>query len=304
MAISAAPEDQLTYRSLYAGSIVGVREYRCRACRGGPAAEEQSDGNHIVLLRHGAFCKHFGRRRVTADVNQVVFFSKGSTYRVSHPTDCGDKGTVFVPCRRVLDDIVRELDPSQEDHPDEPFPFVIGPCELTALWRHREIALRLETSESDPLWVDVTALQLIYDVLKAAYAKYQRPHRRRGTAVADPVERVEAAKSYLASRLGERIVLDDVAGAVHVSPFHFARIFQRHTGLPVHRYLTQLRLRHALQRLVDGADDLSVLALDLGFSSHSHFAETFRREFRRTPSEVRRDANSRMLVEMSKNLKV
>jgi len=33
-------------------------------------------------MRRGAFAKHFGRRKVTADVNQTVFFSKNSVYRV------------------------------------------------------------------------------------------------------------------------------------------------------------------------------------------------------------------------------
>jgi hypothetical protein len=35
------------------------------------------------------------------------------------------------------------------------------------------------------------------------------------------------------------------------------------------------------------ANDLTALALDLGFSSHSHFAAAFRRAFRCTPSGFR-----------------
>jgi hypothetical protein len=110
--VSRRTENPLTFRSLYDSPIVSVRDYCCRAGRGGPAAEEHSGGNDIVLMRHGAFCKHFGRRSVTADVNQAVFFSRGSTYRISHPADCGDRGTVFVPSPRVLNDIIREVDPS------------------------------------------------------------------------------------------------------------------------------------------------------------------------------------------------
>src|SRR5271165_1349350 len=105
-------DDQLVFRVLYKSPIVSVRDYNCRAVRGGPGGEERSDSNDIVLMRHGAFCKHFGSRRVTADVNQASYFSKGSSYRVSHPADCGDRGTTFAVSRRVLCDIVRELDPS------------------------------------------------------------------------------------------------------------------------------------------------------------------------------------------------
>jgi AraC family transcriptional regulator len=300
-------ENPIIFRPLYRSALIVVREYRCRACRGGPAEEEYSDSNNIVLMRHGVFCKHFGRRTVTADVNQAVFFSRGSSYRVSHPSDCGDRGTVLEPAPCVLRDIVRELDHTIDDHPEKPFPFVTGPCDTGVFWRHREFVLRLERAASeplDPMWVDETALQLIADVLEAAFARRGvSPKRRRQGTEADHADRVEAAKSYLASRLGERITLDDVARAVHASPFHLARVFHERVGVPVHRYLTRLRLRASLERLQDGADDLTALALDLGFSSHSHFTDAFRREFGLPPSEMRRAAG-RTVRELSKNLEV
>src|SRR5438445_141336 len=132
------PDIPVTFRSLFHSPVVDVQEYHCQACRGGPGAEEESDANTLVLMRHGAFCRHFGARRVTADVNQAVFFTKGSTYQVSHPVDCGDRGTVFAVPARVLNDIIRELDPSIDERPDQPFPFLSGPCDSAVFWRHRE----------------------------------------------------------------------------------------------------------------------------------------------------------------------
>jgi AraC-like DNA-binding protein len=290
----------LVFRPLHDGPVLRVSDYDCRAGRHGPAAEEHSGSNTVVLMRRGAFCKHFGRRGVTADVNQAVFFSQGSTYRVSHPADCGDRGTVFAPSERVLRDILCELDPSVEGRP---FPFVTGPCDPSVFWRHHEFIRRLVAGEADPLWADVTGLQLVADVLGAAFARHGLPRRRRrrGTDAAH-ADRAEAAKTYLAGRLGERVTLDDVARAVHASPFHLAHVFRQRTGVPLYRYLTRLRLRAALERLGDGANDLTALALELGFSSHSHFSDAFRREFGRTPSEVR--GGRRALGELSKNLKV
>lgn len=306
--MSHPTENLLTFHSLYDSPLVSVRDYCCHICCGGPGNDEQADNNQIVLMRHGAFSKHFGKRSLTADVNQAVFFSKESIYRISHPTDRGDRGTIFAASPRILNDIIRELDPTIDEHPDRPFPFVIGPCESGIFWRHRELVRRLETVEAkslEPLWADVTALQIIADVLEAAYVRHDLPRKpRRDGTESDHADRAEAAKTYLASRISEPISLDDVARAVYASPFHLARIFQKHTGVPVHRYLTRLRLRASLERLADGADDLTALALELGFSSHSHFTDTFRREFGVTPSEARLNASQRSLSQMSKNLEV
>jgi len=61
------------------------------------------------------------------------------------------------------------------------------------------------------------------------------------------------------------------------------RLFHRQTGTTLHAYRNQLRLRAALERLTDPGVDLLDTALDLGYSSHSHFTETFRRSFGITP---------------------
>jgi len=300
------PEEILTYHALYTSPLVSVSDYCCRACQREAAPEESSERNNVVLLRHGLFARHFGKRHATTDVNQSTFFTKDSTYRVSHPAGAGDRGTVFSVSPRVLNDMVRELDRSVDEHPERPFPFDTGPCEPTVFWRHREFVLRLEEASirpMEPLWADVTALQLVADVLQAAFARHGKTRRpQRSATDADHLERAEAAKIYLASHLSERITLDDVARAVHASPLHLARVFQQRTGAPVHRYLTRLRLRASLERLMDGAADLTALALELGFSSHSHFTDAFRREFGCAPSEVR--TRGRALRQMSKKLEV
>lgn len=296
----------ITLRTLYDSPIVTIRDYDCHHHQGGPGEEEGSDENLLVLMRHGAFCRHFGSRRVTSDVNQAAFFPKGALYRVSHPVEGGDRGTTFVVPPRLLHEIIRELDPAAGEHPDNPFPFLSGPCNSDVFWRHRELVRRLETAPVDPLeplWVEVRALQLAADTLEAAFVQHGRSRRsRRDRTQSSHSELAEAAKAHLAGRMGERLTLDEVALAVRASPFHLARIFQRRTGVSLHRYLTLLRLRAALERLAGGEKDLTSLALDLGFSSHSHLTDAFRREFGHPPSEMRKTLLSKTLHEMSKNL--
>lgn len=70
------------------------------------------------------------------------------------------------------------------------------------------------------------------------------------------------------------------------SPAYLTALFSRLEGISLHQYLTQLRLARALVELPH-VDDLTALALDLGFSSHSHFSFAFRRVFGCTPSQFR-----------------
>jgi AraC-like DNA-binding protein len=111
---------------------------------------------------------------------------------------------------------------------------------------------------------------------------------------------VDAARHIMAARYSDRLLIDEIAHAVHLSPFHLSRVFRRETGLPLHRYATSLRLRAALDRLADRRVDLTMLALDLGFSSYNHFSTAFRRAFNLSPAAFRRNLTSSRMREMSK----
>ncbi len=105
-----------------------------------------------------------------------------------------------------------------------------------------------------------------------------------------PVRRrtlVDRARHRLVSCPGLSHRLSDVAESLGVSAFHFARMFRAETTLSVHQYLLRVRMARALQRLSCSDVDLSRLALDLGFSSHSHFSATFHKQFGASPAQVR-----------------
>jgi AraC family transcriptional regulator len=96
----------------------------------------------------------------------------------------------------------------------------------------------------------------------------------------------ERVKEVLATRLGDRLTLAELARELGTSPYHLARAFRAETGSSIHQYRIQLRVRAALLRLREDID-LCSLGLELGFSTHSHFTETFRRVFGMPPRAVR-----------------
>jgi AraC-like DNA-binding protein len=111
---------------------------------------------------------------------------------------------------------------------------------------------------------------------------------RQGTATQQAL--VVKAKRYLADRPAERVRLEEMGRALGVSPAHVTEVFKEVEGVPFHRYALRRRLERAARLLPTYASDLSTLAVELDFSSHSHFTTAFRRAFGCTPAAFRERA--------------
>lgn len=282
--------DHLRSRTLFRSPLVAVYDIDCYAPRGDRSAEEFSSGHSVVFPRSGVFIKHASKQnQLVAECTRVLFFNRDESYRVSHPVADGDSCTSIHFSQSPLIDFISSVDPSIEDSPDWPFRSAAADCSASiALNLHRLRQLLLNRRQVDRLAVEEICASLLAETVASA-------NQRRGVvrqpirAVTQQAHRdlVDAARIVLARRFRDKPSLGELARAVFSSPFHLARIFRRETGLSLHRQLTRLRLRHALEHLADGKPDLTMLALDLGFSSHAHFSHAFRREFGSAPSQLR-----------------
>lgn len=95
------------------------------------------------------------------------------------------------------------------------------------------------------------------------------------------------ARHRLASNSHENLKLEELAEEARCSPFHLIRLFSRHVGTTPHQYRLDLRLATALTRLHDARVSLADLAIELGFSSQSHFGEVFRQAVGISPGQAR-----------------
>ncbi|MGL4316341.1 MAG: AraC family transcriptional regulator [Pseudomonas sp.] len=117
---------------------------------------------------------------------------------------------------------------------------------------------------------------------------FQR-HAKVGTPAAAGREpqAVARAKELLGACLAEPPSLEELAAAVNLSPFHFARVFRRATGLPPHAWLKQRRLEQARALLKVGCAPLAV-AMQLGFADQSHLSRQFKQAYGVAPGEYRK----------------
>ena len=102
-----------------------------------------------------------------------------------------------------------------------------------------------------------------------------------------PLSRLRRVTEYIREHLDQDIKLAQLGAVVYMSPFHFARLFQRTTGLPPHRFVVRSRIERATSLL--GTPELSIAAIAraVGFRNPSHFSTVFRRNTGVTPRVYR-----------------
>jgi AraC-like DNA-binding protein len=248
--------------------------------------ENFCDVYQVCLPYRGLGVWHVGDDEVIADANQVLFVRGGESYHMSGPIAGGYAELIITPAIDILEETVGASANRLFEHP---------------LFRNRR---RLATSRLQWLrsklchWAaahgrtcELEAEELVVALLRAA-AQHQPTERSYATSTKRLVMKT---KCYLEEHLAEQIRLADIGHAVGASPAYLTDTFRRVEGLSLHRYLTQLRLARALMEL-PYATSLTMLALDTGFSSHSHFSAAFRRAFGSTPSQFRLTPRNRCSV--------
>ncbi|HYY43428.1 MAG TPA: AraC family transcriptional regulator [Pyrinomonadaceae bacterium] len=88
--------------------------------------------------------------------------------------------------------------------------------------------------------------------------------------------RIRRAVELMHAQLDQNVSLEAMAAAAYLSPFHFARLFKKVTGMSPHAYLAALRLERAQTLLATTDLSISELSARVGYISPSHFAKAFR----------------------------
>jgi len=255
----------------------------CHAERSDFGACEFVTVPQIVLPRRGVFVVERRGEQAVADSNTALFLGHDDEYRVSHPTSGGDDCTVLILLPDVLERVaggitgrIGNLAPRDR----------LAVCLVTRALRDRA-AEQLDLED---------AAQFLLGLLERAFV--QRANADGALLGRAQRHRIECARALLASSPSSRWDLGTLASAVGCSRFYLARQFRIATGETISRYLLRLRLARALERLAEGERDLTALAIELGFSHHSHFSARFRRALGLTPAQAREILTKRKLSEL------
>lgn len=279
-----------TRRILVEALGISAVDFRCSAGVEPEGIEEPNPTHSIVFIRRGIFRRWHREEKLLADPNYILFFNASQAYRYSHPIPGGDDCTILAVAPPVALDLVAQQEPRDAERPEAPFRLGYGLCSRRGAWLHYEF-LALVRRRAPMLAVEDVLSELAQEALGATYQARGRTiettKRFSPGALRRQRDLCEEVKVIVNSRIELLPSLAELAESLHCSPFHLSRTFRQRTGLSLRRYVTRLRTSMAAERLANGAKDLTELALDLGFTDHSHFTNTFRKEWGVSPSRFR-----------------
>ena len=94
-------------------------------------------------------------------------------------------------------------------------------------------------------------------------------------------------QAWIGDNLAHDLSVEKLAERVAMSPRNFTRVFTRETGTPPARYVEEVRLDAARQRLEQGSEGLDQVAAVTGFINSLNLRRVFERNLQLTPSEYR-----------------
>ncbi|HET6585519.1 MAG TPA: AraC family transcriptional regulator [Nannocystaceae bacterium] len=240
--------------------------------------------------------EHEGGAAVVANASCVMLYNAEQRYRRRVLDRRGDHCVFVTAAPALVRELVAHVDPAVADRETDLFVTDHAPADARIAAVPFLLARHLQSAATvDALLVEERLIGLLAAVVRGV------PRTRRPSPAAHHVELARAIERELSRRFAESRSLADIAQAAECSAFHAARVFRAATGLSIHAYRHRLRLHAVLHRL-DDARDLTELALDTGFCSHSHLTESFRRAFGTAPSRLRGRMSSTRLRALDRTL--
>lgn len=88
-------------------------------------------------------------------------------------------------------------------------------------------------------------------------------------------DRIATAIGYIKDHFKQQPDLNEVAGKIHLSPFHFQRLFKEWAGVSPKKFIQYLSIEHARSMLQDKGATLSDTAFETGLSGTGRLHDLF-----------------------------
>ena len=249
-----------------------------------------------VKIRHSHLKNPF-----VADSTLVTLYNDGQEYERYRLSDYGDRCDWLAISPAVAHSIFEQFNGSinnntSADSSARIFPMTHCHCPSKIYAQFKSLILKLECQKNiDSFFVEETVLHIFHQILETAYSDWgitleTKSSIKRSTTYQRHLKLTQQAQEILTASFEQSLSLADLAQKLNCSTYHLCRTYQSIIGSSIHQTINQLRLREALHNVAESGQDLATLGIKLGFSDHSHFTLSFRKNYGLSPSQFRRNA--------------
>ncbi|MCR5805807.1 MAG: AraC family transcriptional regulator [Oscillospiraceae bacterium] len=161
----------------------------------------------------------------------------------------------------------------KERHVDKHLPRPFAPMEFSVF---------KENDDKSEKCAVTGLVSLIWSELAGNITPDEKPH-----AECEQLSSMKSMIAFIDKHYTEKISLEDIATAGLVSKRTCGNLFERFLYISPMKYLNEQRLKHSIELLRETDMTITEIALAVGFSGASYYAEAFRRETGKSPTEYR-----------------
>jgi AraC-like DNA-binding protein len=122
------------------------------------------------------------------------------------------------------------------------------------------------------LWYQAKTLELLSQVLFQPVPQEEFFCQRQKRVAR---ERVERTTAILRTHLADPPDIEALGAQVGCSSFYLSRLFSKEMGMTIPQYVRQIRMERAAELLLGGRHNVTETAMEVGYSSLSHFSKAF-----------------------------
>ena len=102
-------------------------------------------------------------------------------------------------------------------------------------------------------------------------------------------DRLNQVYEYAFKNFRKKVLLEDLADLLHLTPTSFSRYFTMKNNKPFSKFIAEIRIKHACKMLIETDESIAQICYDCGFNTLSNFNKQFKEIMQKKPTQYKKE---------------